>query len=187
MRYFLLILQIFCFQLSSVSQAHYGYRQGLIVKKDGEKIHCFIALDFTYDSLVYYKLDESYEASSLKITEIKRLELPEKYFENIETPQRQRLMLEIVKGKMSLYKYLEIKDSVIVPGPGATAKMSKFIDHYFIKKNNDCKEITEPEFKETVSSFMSDCSELSSKINDGIYTYRDIEKIVREYNKCRRK
>ena len=42
----------------------------------------------------------------------------------------------------------------------------------------------EKEFSEVFSEYLKDCESIRNKITSKFYTIRDIETIIREYNKC---
>ena len=165
-------------------QFSYGFAEGKITLKNGDTIHCFIERAIAYENEVYYKVKEDDVPRGLKVKSIKSLTLPFVYFENIQLGEKERLMSLLINGKVSLYKYIIIKEKVTFKTPETTGKAANFLNHFILEKGVTNLEIDEKTFADLSQKYFGDCLVLIDKIRNGTYKFEDIEKIVSEYNAC---
>lgn len=55
---------------------------------------------------------------------------------------------------------------------------------YLVKMDGNAIEIPNISFKKMMASFMSDCPAVKSKIESGVYSKKDLEILVNDYNNC---
>jgi len=183
-RFYLIVLSLAICIIAN-AQTSFGFREGTIIKKNGDTIRCYVEVAFSYENRVNYKFNQSDDANSLKIKDIKYVTLTPNRFENIQFGKRDKLMKIIEEGKISLYKYVEVDDRVTSSNPGSTFKAGNFINHFVIKKDEFISEVTKTNFKKNLQKLFGDCENLSTDINKGAYEYDSIEVIVKAYNDCK--
>lgn len=179
---FLWLLAFSLFLHNSPAQKVYSYEKGMIVKKKGDTIRCYIPMSVYYASKVKYRLDEGSVDKTLKTEEIKLLQTPYNTFENILIDNKEYLMRIVASGKIMLYTY-------IIPDENSNARGGTYIFkaptiYYTIKKENAFFVLTQKDYKEQLSEHLSDCPQLSTKIVNNSFKFEDIDKIIDEYNKC---
>ena len=86
----------------------------------------------------------------------------------------QRLFMQIVKEdrNLSYYHYIHKRDNSV-----ATTKV-------LAKPNGDALEISALSFRKQVENFLDDCPEVEAKIESKLYKYKDIDKLLEDYNNC---
>ena len=80
-------------------QTSFGFEEGVIIKKDSTSIKCFVEFAVTYDSRVAYKTTQEGKELLLKSGEIKSIQTPYKYIENITLDNKERLMAMASDGE----------------------------------------------------------------------------------------
>jgi len=105
----------------------------------------------------------------------------------------QRRVLQLVyEGKVNLYKHV-INTYKLSPGfnfgVAPLTTQVKYISFYMNKKGEDVMFVdSNSDFTEIVKKYFSDCSMVKEKIDQKIYTVKNIQDIVFEYNyKCTNK
>lgn len=169
----------------SYSQNEYGFLKGQIVKKENDTLNCFVEMSPSYGSVIKYKIKSDSPELKLNVNQIKFLMTPYNKFENITYNNHERLMTIVSSGKAILYNYIYFDDGTItnqdVNGTITTYRQSTT---YILKKENDLYEVRHGNFKELLTTQLSDCKGLVSKIVSKKYKFKDIEKVIEEYNKC---
>lgn len=89
----------------------------------------------------------------------------------VKGPTGYTFMKVIKSGYLSLMAY-QLENQVTYDG------------RYLIKKDGRGTEVPNLSFKKILTNFLSDCNEVSAKIENGDYSKRELEKIVDEYNVC---
>jgi len=96
------------------------------------------------------------------------------------------LFLHLIKdGKLKLFKYYQTNNTLRYnPSTGMTTGGLQYIfDNYIMQKGNEELFVTGLfSFRKDMVDYLSDCPDLSRKIEDKIYRSYDIEKIIDEYN-----
>lgn len=59
-----------------------------------------------------------------------------------------------------------------------------FDGQYLLKRDGSGMEVPNLMFKKLTQKFLSDCEQVSTKIDDGTYSKQDLEQIIDDYNQC---
>jgi len=164
-------------------QTSLGFVKGDIINKKGDTIKCYIELLTSYEDAVRYKIDENGAAKNISIKKIKGMITPFRYYENITVNKKELLMVQIAEGKLGLFKYIKLKESMNLGGGAIRAESSKKVI-YVIEKNEVFYTIDENNFNEQVSKLLTDCKSIDEKLAKGVYKFSDLESIIEEYNSC---
>lgn len=92
-------------------------------------------------------------------------------FYPVKSPHGYSFMKLLKSGYLSLYAFQ------------AENQMS-YDNRYLLKRDGKGTEVPNLGFKKIMTNFLSDCDQVSTKIENGNLQKRDLEKIVDEYNAC---
>ncbi len=91
----------------------------------------------------------------------------------------------VIDGPLKLYRFHFVTEQWNANGSFSYRKASRF----YLLKGTDTNLFDigdkEKDFKELVSKYLSDVKEASDKVSNGAYKRRQIENIVREYNRLK--
>jgi len=178
------LILICCLSDNCVAQKVYQYQKGKIIKSSGDTINCLVPISIYYEDELNYKIDKNSPEITIKIKDIKFLETPFNIFENISSNKNNRLMRIVVKGEITLYSYV-IPDESSNPNGGLYLYSAPDI-YYTIKKSDLYYEVKKRNFKVLLSEQLKDCNDLVLKIKNKVYKFDDLEKIINEYNSCKK-
>jgi len=183
--FFILIACLFLTK-STQAQEIYGFAEGQIIKKQGDTIKCLVSMTTSYGDVVKYKMKSNSPEITIKSSEVKLLKTPYNTFENISFGEKERLMTVMLVGKVTLYScmFFYNPQTNYYKDNTAITTYSKDIT-YLIKKDDTINEIKNKNFKNLMTSIMSDCETVISKINNKVYKFKNLETVVEEYNKCK--
>jgi hypothetical protein len=167
------------------SQGNYDYSHGMydngkIIKKSGEEITCLVPLAMSYGDNINYKMTKDSEVKLISVSDIKYLQTPYNVYENVRINKSEKLMRIISSGKMFLYCYIISSDP---PSQGGYSYVAHD-PNYVIKKDSLIIEVKKSNFKDLFTEKMNDCITIADKIKNKDYKFKDIEKVVTEYNNC---
>jgi hypothetical protein len=185
MRRVILVLISLLFLGKAYSQGTYDYSHGIydngkIIKKSEEEINCLVPLAMTYGDDIVYKMTRESEGKHISVNDIKILKTPYNVYENVKLKNSDILMRIISSGKINLYCYIISSNP---PSQGGFSNVAHD-PNYVIKIDSLIVEVKKSNFKELFIEKMSDCVAIVDKIKNKDYKFRDIEKVVAEYNKC---
>lgn len=170
-----------------IAQSDFGFVEGTIIKKDNSTIKCYVEFTISYDARVAYKMSQDGNEKTVKSIEVKSIQTPYQYFENITVDNKERLMAMVADGKVKLFSH-------VVRNPGKEEKMyggTASFDRaptitYALKKDDAYYEITKKDFKEQLSELLIDQPSIVEKINSKEAKFAGIDRIVNEYNEISR-
>lgn len=161
----------------------FGFQEATITKKDGSSITCYVEVAVTYTSNVAYKLTQDSKALSLKSSEIKTIQTPYKFVENITLDNKERLMSVVVDGKVKLFSHVTVNPGTPQQSGGGTyAKNGPPTIIYALKKDDEYIEVRKKGFKVPLSEALADQPTILERINSKEFKFEDTETIVKEYN-----
>jgi len=165
----------------------FGFQEGTIIKKDGSSIKCYVEFAVTYYSKVAYKLTPDGKELSLKSSEVKSIQTPYKYIENITLDDKERLMAMITDGKVKLFNHVTINPGRTQQGQGGTYSFNAPPTIvYALMKDGRYFELKKKDFKAKLSDLLNDQMSLVERINSREFKFEDIEKLITEYNDIHR-
>lgn len=82
-----------------------------------------------------------------------------------------QLMKVLKSGYLSLYAY-------------RMNNQTTYDGRYLVKMDGSSIELPNLTFKKSVSTYLEDCSSISSRVKEGELSRKDIDQIIDEYNKC---
>ncbi len=169
---------------ASVGQiTSFGFQEGTITKKDGSSINGYVELAVTYYSRVAYKITQDGKELSIKSSEIKSIQTPYKYIENIILDNKERLMPMVADGKVKLFNHVTINPGRTQQGQGGSYIFNAAPTIiYALKKDSNFYELKKKDFKTKLSELLSDQSSIVERINNDEFEFDEIEKIINEYN-----
>jgi hypothetical protein len=166
------------------AQTNYGFGEGIITKKDGTSIKCYVELAVTYYSRVAYKFSQDGKEISLKANEIKSIQTPYKYVESITLDNTERLMGMVSDGQVRLFNHVTINSGRKEKGKGGTFDFyAPPTIVYAIKKDENYHELNKESFKTKLSELLNDQPSIVEKISSTEFKFEEIEKIINEYNR----
>lgn len=178
----LFILIIIC--ESSLGQTtSFGFEEGTIIKKDGTSIKGFVEFAVTYYSKIAYKLTQDGKELSLRSSEVKSIQTPYKYIENITLGNKERLMAMVIDGKVKLFNHVTINPGKTQQGQGGTYSFNAPPTIvYALMKDGYYFELKKKDFKAKLSDLLKDQPSLVERIKRGEFKFENMEKLVAEYN-----
>ncbi len=178
----LLYLLLILFYSPSFGQAKYGFGDGVIITKQNDTIRCQVELAVTYGKKVAYRLKSDGKELSISSNEVKSIQTPYKYWENIQLGKNERLMSLLVDGGVRLFNHVTVQEGVPQSG-GITPYMAPKI-LYAIVKSNTIVEVKKNNFREVIQQTLNECASVLEKVASKDYKFNDLEKVVAEYNSC---
>jgi len=106
-----------------------------------------------------------------KMFQISRFKIKEDLYQPVKGPSGYAFMKVIKSGYLSLMAF-QMENQVTYDG------------RYLLKRDGRGTEVPNLSFKKVLSNFLSECNELSAKIESGDRGKRELELIVDEYNAC---
>ena len=187
MKYFITLSGLLLLIHFSAAQSPMGFVEGTIYKKNGDSIRCLVERSLEYTDWIAYKFTPDEEEKRIAAKKIIRIKLPFKQLENVTIAGVEKLMVMVVEGKINLYSYIEQQFGEAVPDSklkGGTYQRIKMVTHYIVKKDNSYSEIKNVLFTENMRVLLAGCAALISDVENQLYDFRDMEKIITEYNTC---
>ena len=161
-----------------------GYDEANVIKKTGDTLHYLIERAISYTDYVKCKLNKDGEVYSIQVKDIKAIIFPYKYLECIRINKKEMLLTLLVKGKIELYNYIEIKTGETRAYAAGRLTPFSLITHYILRTGNEYKEIETKKFKNMLLQLLSDCQTMITKLNADAYSFEDMPTIIKEYNDC---
>ncbi len=165
------------------AQTNYGFGEGVITKKDGTSIKCYVELTVAYHSRIAYKFSQDGKEISMKASEVKSIQTSDKYIENITLDDKERLMGMVSDGRVRLFNHVTVNSGRKEKGYGGTFTFNApptII--YALKKDENYYELKKESFKTKLSELLNDQSSIIEKISSNEFKFEEIEKVVNEYN-----
>lgn len=179
---------------------------GYVITHENDTIHGYIKLNNLIDNqrkaLFYNSPDDEDYAEKYKAKDIKAYRVGPRYYESFkfwpETEARGvHFFLKIIDGPLSYYKWYyespeDSKKRVVVDKE--KQKITKidlsfsedklYTESIGIKNGGEPEKLNTLNFKKSMSKYLADCPELSTKIanKEEGYRFYDLEKIINEYN-----
>jgi hypothetical protein len=165
------------------AQSNTVFQKGVIYKKQGDSLQCFVEMAVTFRREVSYKQSEKGEILSIKSEEIRAIKTEHKYIENIVIDNKERLMALQADGAVKLFIHVVINPGQEKKGNGGTYSLNNEPTLiYFVRKDTSGQEITKKNFKPVLAELLSDQPTISTGIRKDSYNLKDIEAIIKEYN-----
>jgi hypothetical protein len=161
----------------------FGFQEGTITTKDGNSIKGYVEFAVTYYSRVAYKMTQEGNELSIKSSEIKSIQTPYKYIENITLDNKERLMALVTDGHVRLFNHITVNPGQTKKGYGGTYNFSApptII--YALKKGENLTEIVKKDFKSKLLELLNDQPSIVDRLNNNEFKFEDMEKIISEYN-----
>ncbi|UII24403.1 hypothetical protein LVD15_13835 [Fulvivirga maritima] len=158
----------------------YYYREGYIVDNDSVKIKGLIKIKHEYklsEIVLFVSLDG--EVIKYRPDDIKGFSYSiYKFFSDGTNFYH----CQYTGRKMSLYSLTKREYSQV----GNTGMYASSIESFYVKRSGDSEYtlVKKGRFKRDFSAYLSDCDKVAQKILNKEYKYKDIKRIVREYNFC---
>jgi hypothetical protein len=165
------------------AQSNAVFQKGVIYKKQGDSLHCFVEMAVTFGKEVAYKQSEKGESLSIKSDEIRAIKTEHKYVENIVIDNKERLMALQADGAVKLFMHVVINPGQEKKGKGGTYSYNNEPTIiYFVRKDTSGQELTKNNFKPVLAELLSDQPAIASSIQKDSYALKDVEAIIKEYN-----
>lgn len=179
---FILSIHLFaCF-----GQTNYGFADGTIITKKNDTLRCLVEMAVTYGEKISYKLNAGAPALKIASEEIHSIKTPNMFYENILLGKKERLMSLLVDGDAKLFAHVTINVGTSKTDKvGTTTLYGAPTVVYGLKKDNLYHEVKKKTFVETINATLADCSSIVAKVNEKVYRFEDLEKVVNEYNACK--
>jgi len=169
-----------------IAQPRFEFGQGTITKKDSTLIKCFVEIVPAYGARVTYKMSQDGIERSLKSSEIKSIQTPYKYLENITLDNQERLMTRAADGKVKLFIYINANPGKAQRDAGSTGTVRYDLPPtiiYALEKDKNYTAIERKNFKERLPKLLNDQPTMIGWLDENDYKFEDIEKIVDSYNR----
>jgi len=173
---------LFLFLTSVSGQLPLGYTEGIIIKKNGDTIKCFVEFAMGYEVNVKYKLEEGGYVQTISTKQIQSINTSYQNYENIFIGKKEKIMALMVKGAANLYKFVLFNDNL--GPPGTITLFGKPNVDYVIKKDGILYEVKEKGFKTSLAEILGNCSRVVQKINNNAYKFEELESAIKDYNNC---
>ena len=170
------------------SQSNFGFTDATIVYKRGDSMLCLIKREANYGDVITYKIHQGADESQVGSSYIKSIRIGSTHIENILLGKKEKLATLVLRGKLTLFNYVEMQtgEAEKVPNvPGAGFARIKTIVHYIIKTGENYTEVKEKSFEKDLKSLLSDCSVIISNLENHDYVFADIPAIIQQYNSCK--
>ncbi len=167
----------------SVAQVSYGFEEAFIMMKQGDSLRGYLEVALSYGSQIGFKKEMNDAVSFISTKEIKYVNTPNRYLENVLVGKRELLMTMIANGKVRLYLQVVSRASVRQSRFGSTAYESR--DYVFVlKKGSVYIEVPRKNYRETLSALLFECPEVVQKLRQNAFAYEQMDMAVNEYNAC---
>ena len=125
----------------------------------------------TYDLLDRVQMVVDKKKKNYTALEIKALSIKGEIFHTVKYDKGYRYMKLLKSGFLSLYGF-------------RLTNQSSYDGQYLLKKDGAGMEVPNLTFKKSMTSYLSDCDEVSQRIKSGDLGRRDVEQIVERFNSC---
>lgn len=126
---------------------------------------------YSYDNIDRVSIKSGGKKSNLTAQKVRGFAKGGTSYQPMTYEQSLRFMKVIKSGYLSLFAF-------------NAASQGTWDGRYLGKRDGSTLEVPNLAFKKMLSKYLSDCPEIASKIENGDFAKRDIEKIVDEYNAC---
>jgi hypothetical protein len=165
------------------AQSNTVFQKGVIYKKQGDSLQCFVEMAVTFGKEIAYKQSEKGPNFSIKSEDVRAIKTEHKYIENIAIDNKERLMALQVDGSVKLFMHVVINPGEKKKGNGGTYSFNNEPTIiYFVRKDTSDQEITKKNFKPALAELLSDQPTIATGIRKDSYELKDIEAIIKEYN-----
>jgi hypothetical protein len=105
---FTVILTI-CIFYNCRGQGNFGYAKGLIIKKQGDALRCWIERAVGYDRDFYYKTDSAGKPQTMWTEDVESIILPYTIVKSVKTGKgKKEMLLNLMEeGKLRLFTYVD--------------------------------------------------------------------------------
>ncbi|MGI4874096.1 MAG: hypothetical protein ACRYFX_23295 [Janthinobacterium lividum] len=174
---------------------------GTLTKTDGTEIHAYLPSQrIGYERIIDYFLTppgrgEWNHRHTLKMKKIRSMAVHGRVYETVQRRGKNTkiMALHLLDGPISLSTYAEPR-SIPVPIPlmaGAAIPILAIPisnkNHWYLRRNGVCTEITRAHFAQLMSAYLFDNPELAAKVTrqQPGYQHRDTPAILAEYNRAK--
>ena len=152
---FTIFILTIIFTVSAGQTTSFGFQEGTITKKDGSLIKGYVEFAVTYYSRVAYKMTQDGKELSIKSSEIKSIQTPYKYIENISLDGKERLMALVTDGRIKLFNHITINPGRSEKGYGGTFNFNAPPTIIYAVKNSETfTEIRKKDFKQKLAELV---------------------------------
>ena len=174
----------------SYSQADLGFQNGMIITQTQDTINCLVPIASSFGQEIETKINKDSPTNIISLSSIKYLVTDFNVYEHVsflkDDKEIHKLMWLEIEGKLTLY--LEVERSLV---GGSHRETNLTITHlgppgktYVVKKAGKTYLIGDKkEFIESIKPLIEDIPDLGAKLEAKKYTYKNIEELIREYNR----
>ncbi len=167
------------------------YTNGIILTPSGDTIYCRVPLTSSFGDKVRIKKGfESNEEVVLPLDSIKFLGNGSNVYEHVVykkgDKEIHKLMWLEIEGKINLYKEMEL-NLKSANSTGAFKGGGSYITTYAVRKDNITYFVDNNNFKEVITTLVSENEELLHKIQADEYKIGNLEKLIQQYNEAAEK
>jgi hypothetical protein len=186
MKYLFILIASIAVAFNTYSQV--GYQSGVIVMQNNDTLFCLVPLMTTFGNEVPIKKKEHYPVEYIKLKNIKYLANGFTVYENVGYMNKagkeiHKLMLIQVDDDMSLFSETLVQSVREKEGFISVSGMLDAQRTYVIGKGNQTFLIEEKSFIDDIINLISDVPALADKVKNKKATYKQIDLIVKEYNR----
>lgn len=184
----LFIVFILCFETSAQLVNKPTYSEGQFITTGNDTLKGYIECRDGYYNHVKYSYDKNLKQKlQIKTKFVKCLMLGDVTFDNITYDNKDYLMLRIVKGEISLYKYQEIVYGASAPTQGGVMfSTPSETESFYLKKDGEVIKIKKRKLHTTLKELMIDYQVLYPQIdqlnpNSDLLSYH-LTNLLNKYN-----
>jgi hypothetical protein len=164
------IIHILFFLLLFILQ-QCAFGQDYVVTLKGDTIHGDVKLLAFANEERVQVVPPGQKKQSFAATQVKSVHHSDAFFKPVRTPKKYSLMKVVIPGYLSLYAFQQ--------------ENQIGYDGLFLQKNDgQSLEVPNLTFKKTIKNFLSDCSNVVTKVENGELGKSDLQAIVTSYNEC---
>lgn len=163
-----------------------GYQPGFIVTQTNDTIVCLVPVETFFDDKISIKKNADGDEEIIALSKIRFLVTGTKKYENIAYQKNgktnHKLMWLEIEGKLNLYLELIVNTGGLNAQSGGLEFYGPPTKTYVIRKGDSTFLIERKIFSETIIPLISDNKEMVGLVDTKIYTYKNLEDLITDYN-----
>jgi hypothetical protein len=116
-------------------------------------------------------LSEGKKKTSVRLLQVRRFQSENEIYEPVKGPLGYAFMKLVKEGYLNYYLFQ--RDNQVT-----------YDGQFLVKRDGTTLEVSNINFKKSLSRFLQDCEEVEADVEAGKYSRKEIEKIVEAYNAC---